>query len=81
MIYPTLRATVRNGKIQLLDDLKLPEDALVLVTVMDEESMSSLTAGERLAAGLQDILLGRFTEVNTPREMSAHLDAVFGDAE
>lgn len=80
MIYPTLRATVRNGKIQLLDDIKLPEDAALLVTIMDENSMSTLTAGERLAAGLQDILLGRLTEVNTPEEMSAHLDAVFGDS-
>ncbi len=41
--------------------------------------MESLTAGERLAAGLQDILLGRFTEVNSQKEMSAHLDKVFGD--
>lgn len=80
MIYPTLRATVRNGKIQLLDDIKLPEDAAVLVTIMDENSMSTLTAGERLAAGLQDILLGRLTEVNTPEEMSVHLDAVFDDS-
>ena len=79
MIYPTLRATVRNGKIQLLDDIKLPEDAAILVTIMDENSMSTLTAGERLAAGLQDILLGRLTEVNTPEEMSVHLDAVFDD--
>ncbi len=80
MIYPTLRATVRNGKIQLLEDIKLPEDTAILVTIMDENSMSMLTAGERLAAGLQDILLGRFTQVNTLKEMSAHLDAVFGDA-
>ena len=80
MIYPTLRAAVRNGKIQLLDDIKLPEDAAILVMIMDENSMSTLTAGERLAAGLQDILLGRLTEVNTPEEMSVHLDAVFGDS-
>lgn len=77
MIYPTLRATVRNGKIQLLDDIKLPEDAAILVTIMDENSMSTLTAGERLAAGF---LLGRLTEVNTPEEMSVHLDAVFDDS-
>ena len=69
MIYPTLRATVRNGKIQLLNDIKLPENASILVTIMDENSMSILTAGERLAEGLQDILLGRFAEVNTPEEM------------
>lgn len=79
MVYPTLRATVHNGKIQLIDNVKLPEDAVVFVTAMDESIMESLTAGERLAAGLQDILLGRFTEVNTPKEMSAHLDKIFGD--
>ncbi len=80
MVYPTLRATVHNGKIQLLDNVKLPEDAVVFVTVMDESVLELLTAGERLAAGLQDILLGRFTEVNTPKELSAHLDKVFGDS-
>ncbi|MDO8752858.1 MAG: hypothetical protein Q7J80_03100 [Anaerolineales bacterium] len=80
MVYPTLRATVHNGKIQLLDEIQLPEDALILVTVMDENAMQSLTEGERLAAGLQDILLGRFVEVNTPEEISAHLDAVLGGA-
>jgi hypothetical protein len=81
MIYPTLRATVHNGKIQLLDEMQLPEDALILVTVMmDENAIQSLTVGERLAAGLQDILLGRFVTVNTPGEMSAHLDALFSGA-
>ena len=80
MVYPTLRATVHNGKIQLIDNVKLPKDAVVFVTVMDENVVASLTAGERLAAGLQDILLGRFTEVNTPKEMSAHLDKVFGNS-
>jgi len=79
MIYPTLRATVRRGKIQLLDDVQLPEDALVLVTVMNEAALESLTLGERLAAGLQDIFLGRVTEVRTPQEMAAHLDKVFGE--
>ena len=74
MVYPTLRATVRKGKIQLLDEVKLPENALVLVTVMDESVVDSLTLGEQLAAGLQDILLGRFTEVRSPQELKSHLD-------
>ena len=60
--------------------MKLPEDAVILVTVMDESAMQLFTAGERLAAGLQDILLGRFTEVNTQKELSAHLDSVFGES-
>lgn len=80
MVYPTLRATVHNGKIQLPDNVKLPEDAVIFVTIMDESVMDSLTAGERLAAGLQDILFGRFTEVNNQKELSAHLDKVFGDS-
>lgn len=78
MIYPTLRATVHKGKIQLMDDVRLPENALVLVTVMDEAAVDSLTLGERLAAGLQDILLGRFTEVKTPQEMKSHLNKILG---
>ncbi len=81
MVYPTLRATVHNGQIQLLNNLKLPENAVVFVTVMDESLLESLTPAERLAAGLQDILLGRFTEVSTAQEMSAHLDKVFEEAE
>lgn len=78
MVYPTLRATVRNGKIQLLDEVKLPENALVLVTVMDEAAIDSLTLGERLAAGLQDVLLGRVTEVKTAQDIRSHLDKVLG---
>lgn len=78
MIYPTLRATVRKGKIQLIDEAKLPENALILVTVMDEAAVESLTIGERIAAGLQDILFGRTVEVNSLQEMNAHLDNVLG---
>jgi hypothetical protein len=63
-----------------VDNVKLPEDAVIFVTIMDESVMELLTAGERLAAGLQDILLGRFTEVSSQKEMSAHLDQVFGDS-
>lgn len=63
-----------------MDNVKLPEDAVIFVTIMDESVMELLTAGERLAAGLQDILPGRFTEVSSQKEMSAHLDQVFGDS-
>ena len=80
MIYPTLRATVRKGKIQLLDEVQLPENALILVTVMDEAALESLMLGERLAAGLQDVLLGNVTEVTTDQEMKSHLDKVLGKA-
>lgn len=80
MIYPTLRATVRKGKIQLLDDVQLPENALILVTVMDEIALSSLTLGEHLTTGLQDILLGRVTQVESAAEISSHLDEVLAGA-
>lgn len=80
MIYPTLRATVHKGKIQLLDKVQLPENAQVLVTIMEETALDSLTLGEHLAAGLQDILLGRVTSVETPKEIASHLDAVLEGA-
>lgn len=80
MIYPTLRATVRKGKIQLLDNISLPEDALLLVTIMDEMAVETLSLGERMAAGLQDILLDRITRVDTPRALTAHLDKVLNEA-
>jgi len=80
MIYPTLRATVHKGKIQLVDDVHLPENALILVTVMDEMAMDTLTLGEHLAAGLQDILLGRVTQADTPEELASHLDVVLEGA-
>ena len=77
MMYPTLRATVRKGKIELLDKVRLPDNAVVLVTVMDEAALESLTLGERLAAGLQDVLMGRVSEARTAKELASHLDQVF----
>ncbi|MDL1912098.1 hypothetical protein FBQ81_15640 [Chloroflexi bacterium CFX6] len=78
MIYPTLRGTVHKGRIELLDKVELPENAQVLVTIMDETPLDSLTLGEHLAAGLQDILLGRVTRAGTSEEVTAHLDSVLG---
>lgn len=80
MIYPTLRATVHKGKIQLLDKVQLPENAQILVTIMEETTLDSLTLGEHLAAGLQDILLGRVTQAKTPKELASHLEAVLEGA-
>ena len=80
MIYPTLRATVHKGRIQLLDKFQLPENAQILVTIMDETALDSLTLGEHLAAGLQDILLGRVTQAETPEELASHLEAVLEGA-
>ncbi|MBU0513087.1 MAG: hypothetical protein KJ638_15480 [Chloroflexi bacterium] len=79
MLYPTLKATVRDGYIQLLGNIELPEDAVLLVTVLDESVPENLSLGEHLAAGLQDMLMGRVTEVNTPQELTHHLDTVLGE--
>lgn len=76
MFYPTLRATVREGKIQLLDGVELPENTTLLVTVLDESIVENLSLGEHLAAGLQDVLMSRFTEINSPQELAHHLDTV-----
>jgi hypothetical protein len=58
VVYPTLKATVQQGKIELIDDVPLPEDAFVLVTIMDESAMNTLSLGDRIIAGLQDVLHG-----------------------
>ncbi|MEZ4512206.1 MAG: hypothetical protein R3C62_10035 [Chloroflexota bacterium] len=55
MIYPTLKATVHKGKIKLLDNIDLPEDALLLVTVLVEESM---TLGEHLMGAERETIYG-----------------------
>ncbi len=80
MIYPTLRAIVHKGKIQLLDKIDLPEDAPLLVTIMDETAVEMFSLGERLAAGLQDILLDRVARVDTPQALTDHLDKVLNKA-
>lgn len=80
MTYMTVRATVRQGKIELLDEIHLPEDTTLLVTVLDDDLLERLTLGDHLLAGLQDALAGRATQVNTEEELKAHLDAIFIDA-
>ncbi len=77
MTYLTVRAIVRRGKVELIDDISLPEDATLLVTVLDDAVMQDYTLGEHLAASLQDILSGRVTEVEDEQELSAHLDMIF----
>ena len=79
MIYPTLKATVKKGKIQLVDAVSLPENATLLVTVLDEEAIEHLNLGSRMAAALQDILTGRYTFVETSEALREHLDQVFSD--
>ena len=78
-MYQTLKATVRRGKIELLDDVVLPEKATVLVTIMEDLLPADLTLGEHLARGLIDVERGRVTKVNTGKQLKHHLDMVFSD--
>lgn len=80
MTYMTIRATVRQGKVELLDDITLPEDATLLVTVLDDVVLEQYTLGDHLIAGLEDVLAGRTTEVSDERELTNYLDAVLGQA-
>ncbi|NOX61458.1 MAG: hypothetical protein GXP42_05870 [Chloroflexi bacterium] len=78
-MYPTLKATVRKGKIELLDDVTLPENATLLITVMENESFESLSLGEHLIAGLEDLKAGRSTTADSMESLERHLDAVLTD--
>lgn len=79
MTYMTIRATVRQGKVELLDEVTLPEDATLLVTILDDDIFDRYTLSEHLVAGLQDILAGRITEVATEEELKAHLDTILAE--
>ncbi len=79
-MYATIKATVRHGKIELLEDVELPEDAVVLITVLDDILLEKFTLGEHLIAGLRDILLNRTTEINTPQELTHYLDTMFDES-
>ncbi len=77
MIYPTIKAVVHRGKVKLLDDVHLPENAALLITVLEENALNYFSLGEHLTAGLQDILSGQITEIATTDELEHHLDAIF----
>ena len=80
MTYMTIRATVRQGKVELLDDIALPEDATLLVTVLDDVVLEQYTLGDHLIAGLEDVLLRRTTDVNGEQELADYFDTVLGKA-
>ncbi len=80
MTYMTIRATVRQGKVELLDDITLPEDATLLVTVLDDVILEQYTLGDHLIAGLEDVLAGRTVEVTSDQELANYLNAVLGKA-
>jgi hypothetical protein len=78
-MYSTLRATVHQGRIELLENATLPENATLLVVVLDDIDPEALTLGEHLIAGLADVRLGRVTPVRSEQELSDHLNAVFAE--
>ena len=78
-MYPTLKARVHKGRIELVEKIALPENAAVLVTVLEEIQPEMLTLGEHLARGLEDMARGRTTKVRTAKELKRHLDSIFGE--
>ncbi len=80
MTYLTIRATVRDGKVELLDEIALPEDATLLITVLEDLRLEDYSLGDHLTAALRDALAGRVTEVADEGELSAHLDRLFSEA-
>ena len=80
MVYPTVKATVQQGQIKFLDDVELPENSTLLITVLDYGTLNTFTLGEHLISGLEDIVAGRITETTTTSELTHHLDTVFAEA-
>ena len=78
--YMTIRATVRHGKVELLDDITLPEDATLLVTVLDDVILEQYTLGDHLITGLEDVLSERTLEVTGDQELADYLATVLGKA-
>ncbi len=46
---------------------------------ISDTPIENFTLGEHLVAGLQDIILGRVTQVNTQAELTQHLDSIFAE--
>ncbi len=80
MIYPTIKATIHQGQIKFLEDVSLPENTPLLITVLDQDALESFTLGEHLVIGLEDILSGQVIETTTTTELSRHLDTIFNEA-
>ena len=78
-MYSALKATVRQGKIELLEEANLPENSLLLVVVLDDIDPAGLSLSEHLLAGLQDVQLGRITEVTTEQDLADHLDTILSE--
>lgn len=80
-MYPTVRATVSDGQVRLIENVKLPENATLLVTVLDNKAIETLSLGEHLILSLEDILAGRVVEIDTQAALQNHLDLVFQESD
>ena len=82
MIYPTIKATIHQGQVKFLDDVALPENSTILITVLDDGAFDAFpfTLGEQLTAGLENILSGQMVETTTADELTHHLNAVFSES-
>lgn len=80
-MYQTLKAVVRRGRVELLDNVALPESASALVTILEEVQPETLTLGEHLQRGLTDVAHKRSTRVSTAKQLQRHLDQVFAKAD
>lgn len=78
-MYPTLEARIRKGRIELVEKVTLPENAVVLVTVLEEVQPRMFTLGEHLERGLTDVARRRTTKVRTSKELKRHLDTIFSE--
>lgn len=74
-MYQTLQATVRKGQITLLEDVDLPENVTLLVTVV-ENPWHLMTAGENILAGLEDAANGRAVTIESIDDLQEHLTAI-----
>jgi predicted nucleic acid-binding protein len=57
-VRTTVRARVKAGMLELLENIDLPEDAEVTVTILDEPSTRGREAFRRAAGGWKDTVLG-----------------------
>jgi hypothetical protein len=77
-MYITIKATVNNGQIELLENVHLPENAKLLITLLetgldDTAEPELFTLGEHIVAGLQDIAAGQYTTVHDATTLEAFL--------
>lgn len=77
-MYSTVKAVMRQGRVELLEPLLLPDDTTLLVTVLDDLSDDEPSLGEMIIAGLTDIKEGRFRETSATYTVKDHLDYLFG---